>query len=699
MRRIQAFSAVLLLAVVSRPALADVCFPTPVTLPGLSGVPIWQGGGVLRSELNEPRWAAAPQTAFDSDITGNEGLYRILVDPSYSELSVSFQAPTDPSVPSNADVIYFAFSTDGTAGTLAKGVAIQVNGTGATDPTAAAIIQQENYDATVGWSALSGAPTWLKDPAVWRNNVAGDAAWGINFKVNLAAAGLSASAPFKIQLALHKQDEATPSNSVNMSTPAPATNPLLSGTLLISDPTHWANAVAINSGCAAGITLSGNQIGTTNLDAGNPAPNEVNTTLGAVNQFYAKPTIPGSVALFSGLFQGKFHVANWGSIAASNAPWTPIPSGLAVLNGASPAPDDATIEFNCPANGATTTCGLPTPAEKHQCVYVELKAAPGQTVPFTRAAAYTNMQFQPLSNFSAPAEISVKGLKQVFGNDLPRDVYVYLYPKNMPAQGNKPIYLPTDKMAATRRFFETPPASVRHAPGVPVGVVDQNKQKLAAAKATLPARPSVAGAAATAAGALAPAKVAAVVAPPKAGSGGPSQALRELPLPNTGIGDLDLSPRQALSAIWPSYDVHVYYDSGKAITIGGITSKQLVPMFPFTYFHSHEGPLFGFSHGFQLTSGAELKELRADVYWLKIPSEGVAHVITSVAAHETPKDPGNPPPGCPECPPPVEKNGHCGCRIPGQSSAGGAPWGLFAAGVLGIALARRRRARRAPSQK
>ena len=82
-----------------------------------------------------------------------------------------------------------------------------------------------------------------------------------------------------------------------------------------------------------------------------------------------------------------------------------------------------------------------------------------------------------------------------------------------------------------------------------------------------------------------------------------------LPLPQTGIRDLDLSPRQALAAAWPTYDVHVYYDSGKTVTIAGKTSKALVPMFPFTYFHSHEGPLFGFTHSFKLAGGAELKEI------------------------------------------------------------------------------------------
>lgn len=683
------------LSLVSAPANADVCFPVPGVLPGLSGVPIWKAPGVVRTELNEPRWAAAPQLGFDSDPTGNEGLYRIMVDAANSMLVVSFQAPTDLSTPSNADVIYFGFSTDGTTGATAKGVSIQVNGSGATDPTDAANVQQQNYSAGA-WTSPLGAPNWLKDASVWRNNVAGDAAWGINFKVDLTLAGLSASSAFKILLALHKEDEATPALSVNVSTPDPGANPLLPGTLFINNPAQWATATAINAGCAGGITLQGNQIGTTNTDMGNPAPNEINTTVGAVNQFYAKPTIPASIGLFSGLFQAKFHLANWGSIAASNAPWTPLNGGTPVANGVSPAPDNSTVEFNCPANTATQTCGINTPAEHHQCVYVELSPAPSQVVPITKASAYANMWFKPLSEFATPAEISVKGLKKVFNNDLPRDVYVYVYPKNMPPQGAKQIYLPTDKMAATRRFYEAPPPPVRHPEGKPnpVGVVGKiagvpaQPVAVAAPPKPLAAKPG-----------LVAAKPAAVAAPaggvaaPARTAPGRAQQPVELPLPHTGIGDLDLTPQQALGAAWPTFDVHVYYDSGKTVTIGGKTTKQLVPMYPFTSFHSHEGPLFGFSHSLQPASGTQLKELRPDVYLLSVPSEGVARVTTTVKAHEQPLGGGSEAQDCPK-PPPVEPHDHCGCRVPGDQGSTGTPFGWFGLGALALGLSRRFRANR-----
>lgn len=681
------------LSLFSASAQADVCFPVPGVLPGLSGIPNWKAPGVVRTELNEPRWAAAPQLGFDSDPTGGEGLYRIMVDAANSTLVVSFQAPTDLGTPTNADAIYFGFTTDGTTANQAKGVVIQVNGSGGTDPTDAAVIQQQNYNAGT-WTSPLGAPTWLKDASVWRNNVAGDAAWGINFKVDLATAGLSATSAFKILLALHKEDEVTPALSVNLSTPDPGANPLLSGTLFINNPAQWATATAINAGCVGGITIQGNQIGTTNVDMGNPAPNEINTSNGAVNQFFAKPTIPGSIGLFSGLFQAKFHIANWGSIAAADAPWTTLNGGNAVANGVSPAADDSTIEFNCPTNTATQTCGIPTPAEHHQCVYVELSPAPSQVVPISKASAFTNMWFKPLSEFATPAEISVKGLKKVFNNDLPRDVYVYVYPKNMPPQGTKQIYLPTDKMAATRRFYEAPPPVVRHPEGKPnpigiagrVGALPAQPVAVQPKPAIATAKPTAAQPAVAKPGAAAPATAPTAAARTQRGP-------IELPLPHTGIADLDLNPQQALSAAWPTFDVHVYYDSGKTVTIGGRTTKALVPMYPFTSFHSHEGPLFGFSHSLKPANGAQLKELRPDVFLLAVPSESVAHVITTVTAHEQPLGGGDGTNGCPK-PPPVEFHEHCACRIPGDAGTSRSPWSWFGVGALAFALSRRLRSKR-----
>ena len=65
----------------------NLCFPAPLALPGLSGAPDWRAPGSVRTELNEPRWSAAPLTSFANDATASEGFFRIMVDAAHTELS------------------------------------------------------------------------------------------------------------------------------------------------------------------------------------------------------------------------------------------------------------------------------------------------------------------------------------------------------------------------------------------------------------------------------------------------------------------------------------------------------------------------------------------------------------------------------------------------------------------------------------
>ncbi len=655
---------------------AQTCFPTPVALPGLSGPPNWLGAGVVRTELNEPRWAAAPQTPFAlNGALGAEGWLRVMTDAGFTQLSVSFQAPTDLDSASGNDIIYFGFTTDGVTGMHARAVSIPVAPASMANPNPVPItagIVEHVYDGTQPaasrWTSTPGIPAWLVTPASWTDDPT--AAWGINFKMVFADAGLTAATPFsnstsfKIMFAMHKRDEGTATTetdpnlqpSVNMWTPAPPnataagvvpSSDLLAGTLVILEPTAWATATAVNAGCASGVTISGNQIGTRNVDpvTSAPRPNIIDTTDTHVNRFYAEPTFPGGTPSI-GAIEAKFHIANWGSIAASNAPWSLIPGGEAVRNGTAtpstePPPPPGTIEFACAANTATTTCDMPVPAEDHQCVYVELRAITNAagTLAITRAAAYRNMDFAPLSEHSSAAEISVKGLREAFGNEDPRDVYLYVHTRNMPAHQNDPVWLQTDKMAATRRFAEVP------APSRPMS---PRERDLARRQPTVP---------------------------------------RAMALPKTGIGDQDLNAHQALSAVWPTYDVHVYYDSGKTIGVGKNQARQLIPMFPFTTFYSHEGPLYGFSHKLEGIEGAKVKEVRPGVYRLRIASEGIAKIKTSATAHETPKAPM----ACPKCEvcPPPEVPRTCGCSTVGASSRH-LGVGMLIASVLIAVLWRRR---------
>ena len=157
--------------------------------------------------------------------------------------------------------------------------------------------------------------------------------------------GLDVSSEFRIMFALHKHDEgadvgvnlwtADPQCLVN-EPPASCAKPLYAGSLFIADPAQWAEAKAIDDACPDGITITGSQIGTTNEDPpGTPAPNRINTKPGETNTFYAYPSYP-TAPTFAGLIQASFHVANWGSVAASDAAWDPIPNGGVVQNGVAP---------------------------------------------------------------------------------------------------------------------------------------------------------------------------------------------------------------------------------------------------------------------------------------------------------------------------------------------------------------------------
>jgi len=383
-----------------------------VELPGLTGAPDWFPPGEVRTELNEPRWAAAPQLGFESDITASEGQYRIIMNEANNEISVSFQTPMDPSSPSNADAVYFGITRDGVSATLATAVRINLPTIGK-DPAPPTSVRSYTYDVARSPQWAVGLPNvrpdWLKEPAAWRNDAT--AAWGINFKIDLTAPSLGSinvGAPLKMLLAMNIRDERTPTNTLTPSTPNPNCGapgcpyPLLAGTLLIQNPVQWATTAPLNAGCLEGLTISGGQLGTTNTSSsGTPTPNRINTTDGAINTFYARPTYP--TAPYTGMIEGKFHVANWGTVAAADAPWIVIPGGEAVQNGIAPATDVGELSFACPANTATQTCGFDTPSEAHQCIYVELRPAPGQVVNITRAAAYRNMRFEALSEFSAPA--------------------------------------------------------------------------------------------------------------------------------------------------------------------------------------------------------------------------------------------------------------------------------------------------------
>lgn len=627
-------------------AQAQECLLPPTSVPGIYGPPLWYGPGatgvVKRTDLDDPRWGGAPLTSFASDGVGSTIAYRALV--SGDELSVSFQALADNTGPGDGDVIYLGLTTNA-GGTIGKIVAIYPRDSGATDPVAmnAGLDFQlfEKTSAGGSWAAGSSTPpSWLEStlapssgPSVytWRNSPEG-AVWGINLKVNLATLGIAASSNFHMGFAATVVNSGGP---VDFHTPDYASGTALAGsTLLPADAATWPTYLPRGTACTTGVSVVG--IGTTSASGRNWVDDSANTFFADIQN------IPAPVS--TGKILARFSIANWGSAVADPAAgWTQFSVSTAgdgyVPDAAhpgwtTPAPSmgagTARITHTCTVPSGSTYCPVITASSpnRDQCLLVEVKAAPGTgtTIKFQNAALRQNMTFAALSSIDRDATISIKGLQHLTGQVLDRDVYLYVQTTNMPEPGTSPLFLPVEKMAKAKRYAEAPP------------MLPQPEQR----------NPDATG------------KGLAVSAQPAASIAVKDEG--ELPL---------LTANQALMQVWPTYMVHVYYDTGKKRDVGGTKRPVLAPMVPFGFFLSHDGPLYGFTHELRGLGGVTLTEIAPNFYRMHLKNESSVRVAAHITAEERPASEtcGG---GHSCCRPPAINvyvtNKGCHCGVPVQST-------------------------------
>ena len=651
-------------------ALAVECLLPPVSVPGLYGAPQWFTSGSLsvRKELDDPRWGGAPITSFASDGVGTTAAYRALVYG--NELNVSFQALADANGVSSGDVIYLGISTNA-GGTTGRIVAIFPRDTGSTDPVVmvpgADYQLIEKTSAAGGWVASSDTtqPAWLTAVHTWRNSPVG-AKWAVNLKIDLNAYGLAASSGF--HMAFGMTVAPTTTTSVNFTTPDAGTAAVATGTILAANATTWPEYSPRGTVCSSGVSLSSYSIGTTSAAGRTVVDDSTNTFFADVEN------IPTPISATVPKVLARFSIANWGStVAVPDAGWTefsPSTAGDGYIpdatngNWAAPAPagssSSARIKFTCALSGGATYCPKITASTPNhdQCLLVEIKAAPGNsTIKFQNAAAYQNMGFAALSTVDRDATISIKGLQKVTGQAMDRDLYIYVQTTNMPDPGTTPIFLPARQMEAARKYAQSPPPL----PQQPQGR-DEDKNKLMAA--------NVAGANV-----------------PKDGS---------VFLPDESVVPV-LSPDQAMLNAWPTYRVHVYYDTGKKQAIGGVQKPLLAPLVPFGLFLSHDGPLYGFTHALRGLGGVTLDEIAPNFYKVHVKNESAIRVGLNITAVEGPGGGGggnNPNNCCCRTTPPVQVNVRgCYCSVPAPPASGGGLAWLLATFPLLVFGLRRRNAR------
>ncbi len=566
-----------LLGAVALPSVArgaQVCFPTPIGVPGLFGPPSWNppagSTDVVRKDLNEPRWSASPLVNFPND-PGNaptgEGGIRLILSPDQTELSVSIQQKAD-SAAETADGAYFGLYVPG-----GNGYAVKVPVySGTADPFIYS--GQETaftYVSGTNWSSSLSQPRWIKAGSLgsWTHQSisAGGADWAIQFKVDLTKFNITSATSFKMFVGMHKEDQGATVDVTMPATPPTSTNPvLIPNTIIVGDPSTWLLVPTLAAGCPLGIAFTSNtQIGTNN--PGQADQSAINTTDGGINTFFATPGTNG-VSVGKNQLNARFRIANWGAeIADPDAGWTTIIDGAAVTNtAANPVNNTINFQFSCPRNSGGNVCGAPLPSGSlnDQCMLVELSNAPGYSTPISTASIYRNMSFQSLSTKILPADISIKGLQALTGVARARDVYIDVITRNMPPLGNIPVVFDSLLLNLLKSA----------ALGL-VAAVD--------------------------------------------------------PLADS------LSLDDQLKVAWPTYEVHVYYDTGRVNTLSGHTYQVLSPMNSFGYYFSHSGSLFGFTTAIGGVGSTLVQALGPNVYRVRVPNEGTVRVQAGVTAEELPQ--------------------------------------------------------------
>jgi hypothetical protein len=572
-----------------------LCPPAPEGVYGLPGGPRFTETPAPDSfapQLDDPRWNGAWREDF-SVSSSTEASARILNDG--TSLFVSLQATADPDgAQIGSDAVYLGFSQDGTTGVVVK---ILMD---AAPPAGGFTNDSTSVSSATWWKTTNGGSSpWTKQgPQSWAtpsnvhlwtgDGTANGAAWAFNAKLSLADLGtaLGLGGPLGGQFLMWYQiDIETASTTAHYAWPAGATiefntttAPCTSasvcavmtvGSFGVVNPTSTAN-------CPTGISIDPMSIGTTPVTSGVPDTTVHFGSGHPANNFVAELTNTDTLnPPTASSVQGRFRIADWGSQIGVGGSWTDVAtvgtSSTAAhgTNGASPSE----VLLNCinpPFNATNNSCyQLPAGAPSDQCLLVELSQNNGSGMRFVHDSARRNMDFVSASTFERSAEISLKGLAPLPGSPGTRDVYIYVRTLHLPAvtDGNHQAPVP-------------PPV-----PPVVKGADGRN-------------RGAAAGAGAAAAG-------------------------------NQGAPRYRMNTYERIASVTPTYEVHVYHDTGRTETAGGQTRHVLEPQAPFGYFVQHAGNLSGWKHAL-VGEGFVLDEIAPNFYHAKIPDNGSVRVRTTI---------------------------------------------------------------------
>ncbi len=573
-------------AVESGASAQEVCFPTPISVPYLSGAPTWYSGGLFnrRTDLNEPRWGASVPAVFYND-QGNqavsEGHFRIVR--SGTNLHFSFQNKAD-NTPSSEDLVFLAIEVPGSGRRVAA--VLPVN-RGSSDPSTSTSdvadyrYTMEGAETSASWKKRLAVPSWIDTGSIgtWTRQPVSDggADWAVQWVVKAGDLGIGDATDFKLFMGMAKAIEGSlnpdgTTNSVVVTAPAKDRGvTTVLDTPIPADINIWLSTQApeghplrlrkLGDPCPDGIAFTSSlQIGTTH-----PNSHEINYTqncqrpgggtVPCTNTFFAEPSANG-VTAGPGTLQARFRIADWGAQLDQRYAddWLQLPGAEAIQNVAGGTRFEHTCENRNGQVCVVGATGLAVPADKHQCMIVELSPTPGNDIPIRTPIVYRNMRFEQLSERRIDAKISLAGLFAQTGLTGDRDVIMSVVTRNMPKLGNWPMFLDSEllnwlKLIAQGLINELNPF------GANVTAEDQMKM------------------------------------------------------------------------VWPTYEVHSYFDTGSTFTRNGKKYRELSPMVSFGYYFSHNGIFYGYTHAL---GGAGVTEYAQapSVYKVRV-SEDVPVKITS----------------------------------------------------------------------
>jgi hypothetical protein len=556
------------------------CFPPAVGVFGLDGPPDWSDAGVaahaIGAQLDDPRWNGSLRDDLPQfgGMTAPEAAFRGVQDG--TNLYMSFQAVVDPNgTTASYDAIYLGFGPNGAAGT-GKIIRVTLNGDGVSRSTD---FTSSSWHRAAGSWSTSPFPAWAQEIRVWTGTGTGTAPakWAVNVRVNVAT--------------LHADAD-------------------IGG--LVTDPVRMFYALDINTHVAPPPAVSTTivfPLGTVfDMSTGTPGSTMDPTAWGTMLVGTSDASCPVGVSLI------PEHIGTM-PISVMGIPSTTVEYAggaghfntfVAVMDNPPPV-NSVKARFRLADWG--TTIGDSTADWKD---IIPTGGAVPQNSDGTHPERIT-WQCEETTG----ATNSCPGLPNPTA---PRDQCMLVDLSSL--GGITPVHFAQDSARRNLDFVHASKfdrdARISVNGLAPLGGGGGNRDVYLYVKTT-----------------NMPASIDGGKSPPP-----PDQGKGPLPSPGRAAGQREKGPAvyektvfEQLQASFPTYEVHVYHDTGRKTQVGATTVNVLEPQVPFGYLVEHTGTLDGWKHKLEGV-GVVLEEISPNFYHVKVPDNGAVKVRTTIEALE-----------------------------------------------------------------